>query len=120
MKTHGVFFALMKTLGMVLLVDLVVIFIILIIGWWAGWQTLVKFRRAVQIAGILVIGIGFMGVKGNRDATRSFEYQSSLATSQKSSWERTQQNLADFARSYAFMLVMFTAGGICLVIGWLL
>ena len=101
-------------------VDLVIIAIVVGIGWIGGWQTQEEFKNAIQIAGILVIGIGFMGIKGNWDVTRSFEYQYSMSTIKKSSWERTQQNLVDFTQSYAFMLVNFLAGVICLVIGWLL
>jgi uncharacterized membrane protein len=110
----------MKFTGVVMLIDLILIGLVVLIGWWAGWQTEDEFKNAIQIAGVLVIGIGFMGIKGNWDVTRSFDYQYSMSTSQKSSLERTQQNLLDIAKSYAFMLSAFTAGGICLVIGWLM
>lgn len=120
MKNIGVFKTLMKALGIVILIDLIVIALILMIGWWAGWQTQEEFKDAIQLAGILVVGIGFMGIKGNWDVTRSFEYQYSMSTTQKSSWERTQQTLLDFAQSYRFLLLMFVAGGICLIIGWLM
>jgi uncharacterized membrane protein len=119
MKKPGVFAMLMKFLGIVILIDLILIGLVLLMGWWAGWQTEEEFKSAIQIAGILVVGIGFMGIKGNWDVTRSFEYQYSMSTTQKSSWERTQQNLTDFAQSYTFMIIMFLAGGLCLVIGWL-
>ena len=120
MKNIGVFKTLMKALGIVILIDLIVIALILMIGWWAGWQNQEEFKDAIQLAGILVVGIGFMGIKGNWDVTRSFEYQYSMSTTQKSSWERTQQTLLDFAQSYRFLLLMFVAGGICLIIGWLM
>ena len=120
MKSRSLFSQIIRFALIVSLIDLVIIAIVAGIGWAAGWQTQEEFKNAIQIAGILVIGIGFMGIKGNRDVTRSFEYQYSMSTTQKSSWERTQQNLVDFAQSYAFMLVTFLAGVICLVIGWLL
>jgi hypothetical protein len=120
MKKPGVFSMLMKFLGLVLLVDLSLIGLVLLIGWWSGWQTEGEFRSAIQIAGVLVVGIGFMGIKGNWDVTRSLEYDHSMSTTRRSSWERTQQDLVDFAQGYAFMLVTFTAGIVCLVIAWLM
>ena len=105
--------------GIVLLIEVVVIALVALMGWRAGWRTLAAFKDTMQIAGILQIGIGFMGVKGNWEGTRSFEYQYSLSATEKSSWERTQQTLVDFAQSYAFMLIMLAAGGISLLIGWL-
>jgi len=111
---------LIRTVGIVILTELVIVIVLVIIGWWAGWSTAEQFKQAIQIAGIMQIGIGFLGIKGNWDNTRSFEYQYSMSTTSKDSWERTQQNLVDFGQSYAFMLVMFVAGGLSLVIGWLM
>ena len=120
MKSRTPLSQLIRLSGIVFLIDLVVISIIAALGWWAGWQNQDKFKDAIQIAGILVIGMGFLGVKGNRVGVRSFEYQSSMSATQKSSWERIQQTLVDFAQSYRFMLVMFVSGGVCLAIGWLM
>jgi hypothetical protein len=120
MKSKTPLSQLIRLFGFVFLIDLVVIAIVAGIGWWAGWQSQEGFKGAIQLAGILVIGIGFLGIKGNRDGTRSFKYQSSRSTTRKSSWERTQQYLVDFAQSYSFMLVMFVAGAVCLAIGWLM
>lgn len=102
------------------LIDLVIIAIVTGIGFWAGWTELDDFQMAIQVAGLLVIGIGLLGIKGNLDISRSFEYQYSMSVSEKDSWERTQQTLFDLAQSYSFMLVMFIAGGVCLVIGFLM
>jgi len=99
---------------------LVTIAIIAGIGWWAGWQTEDKFKSAIQIAGLILIGIGFLGVKGNWDMTRSFEYQYSMSVTKDDSWKRAQQSLQDIAQSYSFLLTMFFAGGLCMVIGWLM
>ena len=104
----------------VFLVVLLVVAIILAIGWWQGWQTEGEFQDAVQIAGILLFGIGLLGVKGSWDGTRNFQYLYSMSASKQSSWERVQQNLIDFSQSFAFLLVCFGAGTICLVIGWLM
>ena len=106
--------------GIVLLIEVGVIALVALIGWRAGWRTLAEFRNAMFLAGILEIGVGFIGLKGNWEGTRSFENQYSLSATEKSSWEWTQQTLVDFAQSYGFMLIMFFAGGLSLIIGWLL
>jgi hypothetical protein len=120
MKKTGVFMTMMKYLGLVVFIDLILIGLVLMIGWWAGWQTEDEFKNAIQIAGLIVIGIGFLGLKGNWDLSRSFDYQYSMSATRKSHVERTQQNLLDFAKSYSFMLLTFIAGGICLLISWLM
>ncbi len=120
MKSRTPLSQLIRLFGFVFLIDLVVITIVAGIGWWAGWQSQEGFKGAIQLAGMLVIGIGFLGVIGNRGSTRSLKHQSSRSTTRKSSWERTQQTLVDFAQSYSFMLVMFIAGAVCLAIGWLM
>jgi cell division protein FtsX len=104
----------------VALIDLIVIAIVAGIGWWTGWTEQGDFQNAIQVAGLLVIGLGLLGIKGNLDSSRSFEYQYSMSVSKDSSWERTQQTLFDLAQSYAFMLIMFIAGVVCLLIGWLM
>ena len=119
MKSRTPLFQLIRFFGFVFLIDLAVIAIIAGIGWWAGWQTQDKFKYAIQIAGILVIGMGFLGVNRNRVGTRSFENQPSMST-QESRLERTRKILRDFTQSYIFMLVMFVAGAVCLAIAWLM
>jgi len=119
MKSRTPLFQLIRLFGFVFLIDLAVIAIVAVIGWWAGWQTQEGFKGAIQLAGMLVIGIGILGVKGNRVGTRSFENQPSMST-QESRVERTRKILVDFAQKYNFMLVMFVAGAVCLAIGWLM
>jgi hypothetical protein len=104
----------------VIAIDFAVILIVTMIGWWSGWTSLEEFRRAILLAGIMVMGIGLIGIKGNLDLSRSFEYQYSMSVTKDESWKRTQQDLNDLARSYAFTLIMFGAGSVCLLIGWLL
>ena len=120
MKRERISRVIIRIAGIVLLVEFGVLVIVAMIGFWVGWQALEEFQRAIQIAGLLQIGSGFLGIKGNWEVTRSFDYQYSMSTTSKDSWERTQQTLTDFAQSYAFMLVMLFSGGISLVIGWLL
>ncbi len=120
MKPKSLLSQILRIFVVVVLIVLVTVAVIAGIGWWAGWQTEEKFKTAIQIAGLVLVGIGFLGIKGNWDMTRSFEYQYSMSVSKDESWKRTQQNMLDFAQGYAFLLIMFAAGGICMVIGWLM
>jgi predicted permease len=110
----------LRIFTVVVVIVLVTVAIIAGIGWWAGWRTEGKFKTAIQVAGLVLIGVGFLGIKGNRDMTRSFEYQYGMSVTKDDSWKRTQHSLKDFAQSYSFLLVMFFAGGLCMVIGWLM
>jgi hypothetical protein len=110
----------LRIFTVVIVIVLVTVAIIAGIGWWAGWRTEGKFKTAIQVAGLVLIGVGFLGIKGNRDMTRSFEYQYGMSVTKDDSWKRTQQSLKDFAQSYSFLLIMFFAGGLCMVIGWLM
>ncbi len=109
-----------RFLGVVLLVLVGVALVVAFIGWRMDWETLLDYCQGLQFAGLLVIGIGLLGIRGNWEVTRSFGYQYSMSTTQQSSTQRTQQILSDFVQSYTFMLVMFIAGGLSLLIGWLL
>jgi hypothetical protein len=120
MKKRTITSQMIKLFMIVFAVVLAVVAIILAIGWWQGWQTEAEFQTAIQIAGITLLGVGLLGVKGSWDGTRNFEYQYSMSASDMSSWERVQQNLIDFSQAFAFLLVCFAAGAICLVIGWLM
>lgn len=109
-----------RFLGMIILAEVVVLSIVFLIGWRMGWNTVDQYREAIQIAGLLAIGFGFFGVKGNWDATRSFSYQYSMSTSNQNSWERTQQTLLDFAQAFKFLILMFIVGGINIILGWII
>jgi hypothetical protein len=120
MKSQSIWAMLARIGGVVILLECLVLTLAGLIGWRRGWQTPDEYGLALQIAGLLAIGIGTFGVKGNLDATRSFGYQYSLSATEQSSWERTQLTLLDLAQSYAFMLVMFAVGGLSILIGWML
>jgi len=110
----------LRLLIIVIIVELIILAVVGVIVWRMGWNTVDQFAQTLHYAGMLVIGLGFFGIKGNWDATRSFEYQYSLSVTEQSSTQRTQQTLIDFAESYRFMLVMFSAGTISVLVGWLL
>ncbi len=120
MKPRSLLSQILRIFVVVVLIILVTVAVITGIGWWAGWQTEEKFKTAIQITGLILIGIGFLGIKGNSDMTRSFEYASSKSVTKDENWQRIQKSLLDFAQRYAFLLIMFVAGGICMVIGWLM
>ena len=96
------------------LIDLVLIAVVAGIGWWTGWTDQDNFKTAIQVAGLVVIGLGLLGIKGNPDIV---EHKQSMSVSEKDSWERT---LLDLVQRYSFMLIMFITGGVCLLIGWLM
>lgn len=109
-----------RFLGIVFLALFGIAIVVAIIGWRLGWETLAEFGRGLQLGGMFAVGIGLLGIRGNWEVTRSFGYQYSMSTTEQSGTQRTQQILADFLQSYTFMLVMFLAGGLSLLIGWLL
>ena len=119
-KSRSLLSQIIRIFAVVIVIVLITTVIIAGIGWWSGWQTEAEFKSAIQIAGMILIGIGFLGIKGNWDMTRSFEYQYSMSVSKDDAWKRTQQSMRDFAQSYSFLLIMFASGGICMVIGMLM
>ena len=106
----------------IVLVDLIVIAAVASIGWWIGWTELDDFQTAIQVAGLLVLGLGLFGIKGNPDLKLkpSSEHHYSRSASNPNSLERTQRTVFDLVQSYSFMLIMFVAAVVCLLIGWLM
>ncbi len=103
MKKESILSVTLRYFGLVILGELIIAGIIWFIGRRGGWQTLDEYANALQIAGILAIGLGLFGIKGNWEATRGFEYQYSLSASEQNSLQRPQQILFDIAESYRFM-----------------
>jgi hypothetical protein len=120
MKPRSLLSQILRIFFVVVLITLAAVAIIAGIGWWAGWQTEEKFKTAIQIAGLILIGIGFLGIKGNGEMPSSYENRHRLSASTEEGWNRIQQKCFDFARRYSFLLILFAAGGICLSIGWLM
>jgi len=120
MKPRSLLSQILRIFAVVIVIVLVTVAIIAGIGWWAGWQTEEKFKTAIQIAGLILIGVSLLGIKGNQDLPRNFKDQNSMSVSKDDSWRRTQHSLMNFAKSYSFLLIMFFAGGLCIVIGWLM
>jgi len=109
-----------RFVGIVFLALLGIAIIVAVIGWRMEWKTLAEYGQGLQLGGMFVVGIGLLGIRGNWEVTRSFGYQYSMSTTEENSTQRTQRILGDFLQSYQFMLVMFLAGGLSLLLGWLL
>ena len=120
MKERSLLSQILRIFAVVVLIVLVTVVIIAGIGWWAGWQHEEKFKTAIQVAGLVLIGSGFLGIKGNRDMTRRIEYQNNKSDTKDVNGHNPQQSLRAFAQSYSFLLVMFSAGGLCVIIGMLM
>ena|GEM_PF-1456801 len=116
----GIRRTIVKLLAIVIIFELIVLVIVGMIGWRKNWSTIDEYTQALQLFGMLIIGLGLFSIKGNWDAARSFEYQYSLSVTDQNILKRTQQTLIDFAESYRFMIVMLLVGVISILIGWLL
>jgi len=103
----------------IVLVDLVVIAGVTGIGWWTGWTELENFQKAIQWAGILVLGFGLLGLPGDLRLLGGRDEPSSLSGSGMEK-QQTEQPLLGFAQRYSFLLIMFVAGIVCLLIGWMM
>ena len=111
------FYSVLKLVMVVVVIELGIIFAIGVIGWRMGWKSAGEYTSAIELAGIFALGIGLLGIKGNWDSSRSFQYQYSLSVTKESSWERTKLTIQDFLQTYMFMVVMFFVGGFSLLIG---
>ncbi len=87
------------------------------IGWWAGWPTEEPFKTAIQIAGLALIGTGFIVHRGLGSKT---EAQSGPQESRADGPERYRKSPLGFLKDHSILLVMSLAGGLCLLIGWLM
>lgn len=119
-KTRSLLTQILRIFAVVIVIVLVTVAIIAGIGWWAGWQTEEKFKAAIQIAGLMLIGVGFLGISGNRAVAQKGEVPESKSAASDDSWVKSQRSLQEFAQRFSFLLIMFAAGGLCLVIGWLM
>jgi hypothetical protein len=97
---------------LVVLCVLLAIVLVAVIGWWSGWTVLADFQRAIQLAGLVLIGLGFFWIGRKQEK----EKDSTKITME----EKGPENLQRFIQRYGLMLVFFIAGGVCLLIGWLM
>jgi hypothetical protein len=116
----SLFKTILRLLGRYILIETVILGVLYLVGTRVGWGSSDQYGGGLQIAGMLIVGVGFFGVKGNWDGTRSFGYQYSMTVSDQSSWERTQQTLLDFAQAFRFLLSSLLIGGINVLLGMLI
>ena len=91
-----------------------------VVGWFLGWGSVTEYGEGLLWAGILVIGFGMLGIRGEWEATRSFPYQYSMSVTDQPGWERAKQVVEEGMQSHWFLVETLTAGGICILIGMLI
>ncbi len=120
MKDRRPLFLLIRGFVLVALIDLAVIAIVAMLGWWLGWIYLEDFQRAINLAGILVIAGGFVGLL--LKLLRS-HLPANGGDHKELAGETAGQAAATFQtrlQKYAFSVIFFIAGIVCLLIGILL
>ena len=103
--------------GIAALVQLAILIAVLLVGWFAGWNTINQYSQALVWAGVLAIGLGLMSIKGHWATTRSFDYQHSLSVTKQDGWERTKWNVAESMNIHRFLFLMVTVGCISILLG---
>lgn len=104
----------------VVLVDLVVIAAVAGIGWWTGWTEEASFQRAIQIAGLLVIGLGLPGLIRKPGSSREPSNRDRPSPPETDRPGQTWNSMLEQVQRYSYTLIMIAAGFVCLMIGWLM
>lgn len=115
MKTRSPLALLLQGFLILILVVIGAVALVAIIGWWSGWTTLVDFKRAIQLVGLLVIAVGVVGAISKVNIFR----EDALAPG-KRVLEDGKTNPGELIRQYSFALIMLASGVVCLLIGLLL
>ena len=77
MKSRSLLSVIIRGFLIIVLVDLFVIAGVVGLGWWTGWVELDNYQRAIQIAGLGVMALGLIGIRGKRDQSQFHSYQQS-------------------------------------------
>ncbi len=105
MKSRSLTAQILRIFIRINLTVLVIVGIVALIGWVAGWQTQDAFQSAIQVAGLLAIGIGLIGLKSARDKTRNVEVQDSMSATSQDSWRKNS------AKPVRFFPQLFVSAG---------
>lgn len=120
MKNRSPLSLLIRGFVLVALIDLAVIAIVAMLGWWSGWIYLEDFQRAINLAGILVIASGFVGLLVNLRQNHLSDNGGNQIKPIEESAGQISAAFQAWLKKYALTVVFFIAGGVCLLIGILL
>ncbi len=106
-----------KILGVAMLVSLVV----LLIGYFLHWNTLVKFSNGFFAAGAILIVLGILSIAGGFLQRANFGMLYAESAGQMSSPERAQRMAADITQRYGTLIFLVITGllliGISVAVG---
>ncbi len=120
MKNQGILNPVARLVGIILLVEVLILGIVGLIYWMAGWQTIEQYAKALMWVGLLSIGIGLMSVQGQWDSTRSFDFQYSTSVIGQDRWKLVKSYLTEGLQVLGLMFVLLLIGVINLGLWWLL
>ena len=117
-RFHRIF--LFKLVGICILLELCILSLLGLIGWYYVWDTVNKYGDGLFYIGLISVGIGLMSIKGYWDSTRSFGYQYSLTVSKQDAWERTKLGVIETIENHRFMMIMLLSGVTNMLAGWII
>jgi hypothetical protein len=120
MKDRSPLSLLIRGFLLVMLIDLAAIAVVAMLGWWSGWIYLEAFQRAIQLAGILVIAIGAVGLVVNLSQERAQNPGSLPTHSPTDGGEPAPKPPGIWWSRYGFTVIFVAAGCVCLLIAVLL
>jgi len=120
MKDRSPLSLLIRGFVLVALIDLAVIAIVALLGWWSGWIYLEDFQRAINLAGILVIAAGFVGLLLKLFQTHLLANGDDQIEPPGESAGQASAPFPAWLKKHAFTVIFFVAGVVCLLIGILL
>ena len=111
---------LFKIIGICILIELCILSLLALIGWYYAWDTVNKYGDGLFYVGLISVGIGLMSIKGYWDSTRSFGYQYSLTVINQDAWERTKLGVLETMENHRFMMIMLLIGVSNMLAGWII
>ena len=120
MNKQGIFYSLIRLGGIILLVEVIILGILGLIYWIAGWTSVNQFANALMWVGLISIGIGLMSVQGQWDSTHSFGFQYSTSVIDQDRWKLVKSYLQEGLQVLGMMFVLLIVGIINLALWWLL
>ena len=111
---------LFKLAGICILIELCILSLLALIGWYKAWETVNRYGDSLFYMGLISVGIGLMSIKGYLDSTRSFGYQYSLTVGEHDAWQRTKLGLIETMENHQFMMIMLLTGAINMLLGWII